>query len=65
MAESKSQEEGKCPTCGSELLNYEGTVLDGNQMGYNFSCNDCGISGIEWYTLIYSETILKEEDEVL
>lgn len=53
---------GKCPKCGSSNLEYGNTELEGESLGYEFECNECGCDGIEWYELIYSETIIKNDD---
>jgi predicted nucleic-acid-binding Zn-ribbon protein len=52
---------GKCPKCGSENLEWGNTEIDGEGLGYEFECNDCGCQGTEWYNLTYVETIVKTE----
>lgn len=49
--------QGKCPNCGSDNLEYGNTELTGESMGYECECRDCGKNYIEWYGLIYSETV--------
>ena len=49
--------QGKCPKCGSENLEWGNTEIDGEGLGYEFECNDCGCQGTEWYSLTYVETI--------
>lgn len=53
---------GCCPKCGSDNLSYEDTTFEGDCMGYEFTCEDCGSEGIEWYDLHYTESIIYEED---
>lgn len=53
---------GCCPKCGSEELTYGDTVSERDYMGYEFTCDACGKNGIEWYELVYTESIIEEED---
>lgn len=53
---------GHCPNCGSDELTYEYTTFEGDCMGYEFTCDVCGKNGIEWYDLVYTESIIYEED---
>lgn len=56
-------EEGKCPECGGEI-DYGTTTLDGNSLGYEYSCSNCDGSGTEWYDLDFdSHTIDGHEGE--
>jgi hypothetical protein len=51
---------GECPLCGEGSdLDYGDTVLDGEEMGYKFTCTTCGKQGIEWYHLSYVESVIK------
>lgn len=59
--EPKYQEPGKCPICGSENVDWETCINEGDQLYYPFSCGDCGINGEEWYSLNYIETKIVEE----
>lgn len=52
--------QGDCPKCGSDNLEYGNTELDGETLGYEFECRECGCQGIEWYDLEYSETTVNE-----
>jgi hypothetical protein len=56
------QEPGKCPVCGSYAIEYGSTQLEGDNLGYEFSCK-CGAYGIEWYALEYAETLVKGKDK--
>jgi len=47
---------GICPKCGSDNLNYETNVNDGDSLYYPFVCDNCGCEGREAYNLNYSET---------
>ena len=48
---------GKCPNCGSENLNYETCVNDGEQLYYPFFCDDCDCTGKEIYNVDYAITV--------
>ena len=52
----KSNEEGKCPICNSENLEYFGMEFDtmGN-IYYPWHCPDCDTDGKEWYYVNFNE----------
>lgn len=52
--------QGKCPKCDSEDIDYGISLLEGDSMGYSVQCNECKTKFIEWYTLEYAESIIKE-----
>ena len=51
---------GICPHCESENVEYGNSRLEGDSMGYEMTCQNCGKEFIEWYDLVYSETVEKE-----
>lgn len=51
----KSNEEGKCPICNSENLEYFGMELVDNAIYYPWHCPDCDTDGKEWYYVNFSE----------
>lgn len=53
---------GCCPKCGSDNLTYEDTQLEADMLGYEFTCDECGAEGTEWYELVYTESIIYDED---
>lgn len=56
-------EEGKCPYCGSNDLDYEGMEPeDGNTVYYPWTCNTCGKHGEEWYTMTFAGHNVEDED---
>jgi transcription elongation factor Elf1 len=55
----RTHQVGKCSHCGSENLEYEAIVLDGDMAGYPVTCKDCGAEGSEWYNLNYCETVME------
>ena len=44
-------EQGVCPVCNSENLEYGSSDFEGDVMGYDWTCEDCGSQGTEWYEL--------------
>lgn len=44
-------EEGICPCCGSDDLDYDSIEAEGNSVYYPWLCNNCGYSGKEVYNL--------------
>lgn len=57
----KDTTRGCCPKCGSYNLTYEDTQLESDMLGYEFTCDERGAEGIEWYDLTYTESIIYEE----
>lgn len=55
--------QGICPSCGSEDLNYGNSILDGIYMGFEWECDECGTTGIEWYVLEFVEHIIEGHHE--
>lgn len=49
-------EVGVCPNCGSCKITYDNQQLEGDQVGYDFVCEECETKSTEWYTLTFSET---------
>lgn len=59
MGEIIKKCQGYCPVCGSGDLEWGSTEILGKGLGYEFTCNDCGSEGTEWYELTYIETSTK------
>lgn len=57
--ENKHQEQGVCPKCKG-TLSYGDSDLNGESIGYDWVCDDCGVEGVEWYSLVFSEHIIEE-----
>lgn len=55
------ERQGKCPKCESENIEWGSTNIDGDSLGYEFVCNNCGCQATEWYTLNYAETTIDAE----
>jgi hypothetical protein len=53
--------QGRCPKCQSDNLEYGNSEIEGESLGYEFECRDCGCEGIEWYNLTYSDSTIKGE----
>lgn len=52
---SNKQEEGICPVCNSDNLEYFGFENEGTQIVYKWECNDCHSQGNEWYSMNFVE----------
>jgi len=50
--------QGQCPNCSGEELEYDVMEITGVDIYYNFSCDECGMTGKEWYKLTYTESEL-------
>ena len=48
-------EEGKCPICGSDNLDYDALEVTDYGVHYPYTCKDCGTTGVEHYDLQFSE----------
>jgi len=48
---------GKCVNCNSINIDYEGCEMVDDMISYEYSCNDCGSNGKEWYEITYVESI--------
>ena len=57
----KIDENGVCPKCGSENIEYGDTNISGDSLGYEFECQDCGCCATEWYDLTFVETVSDED----
>jgi len=42
---------GKCPKCGSSNLDYSPVEFNGNNCSFDYTCEECGTEGKEWYYL--------------
>lgn len=54
MEKYKEIEQGICPVCGSENLNYEGLEPEEEMIVYPWTCENCGATGSEWYELQFA-----------
>lgn len=59
----KTQEEGKCPYCGSYDIEYEESERDGQQYNYNCHCTKCGKDFIEGYKMVFEGMFDPESGE--
>lgn len=49
-------EQGVCPNCGNEDIEWGNRIDDGNSVGYEFHCPNCNKDFVEWYELNYINT---------
>ena len=50
----KTNERGICPLCKNEELCYGSPKVEDNYLVYPWSCEKCGASGKEFYTVEFS-----------
>ena len=50
-----SNEEGRCPICNSQMIEYFGMELEDTAVYYPWHCPDCDTDGKEWYYVNFSE----------
>lgn len=58
------EEVGRCPRCGGTNLNYGVIGVDGEQIYYPWTCEECGAKGKEWHMLTFSGHTDWQEKEV-
>ena len=51
---ANKQQEGICPVCGNDDLDYYGYEVDGT-ISLSVECDDCHSQGYEWYSLNFIE----------
>ncbi len=56
-------EEGKCPHCGGDDINYESAEFEPGAVYYPSTCRDCGGEWEEWYELKFSGQEVKQKQE--
>ena len=52
-AKKKIREQGTCPYCGSDDIEWRGSELEDELMFYNAMCNKCKRDFVEVYKLEY------------
>jgi hypothetical protein len=58
----KSHECGRCAKCSSIDIDYGMSFPDGDMMMYyEMTCNECGWTGKEWYSMDFIEVTSDEE----
>lgn len=58
----KIHQEGVCPICDDDCLNYGDFIFSGNKAYYTWECEQCGSSGEEWYELNFINHQIKGKD---
>ena len=56
-----NQEQGKCPKCQGENINYGPAELIDEAVRFETVCEDCKCEFYEYYSLSFSEQIVKGE----
>lgn len=56
-------QEGKCPKCASNKIDYTGDAPDmnGDEVGFPCKCKNCGWHGYAWHSLEFQEYVEDEE----
>ena len=65
-AEGSHQAQGICPECGCEDLGYcyEDILVEPEEIGYGWTCTECGATGQEWSSVTFIEhRNVEKEDE--
>ncbi len=55
---------GICPKCKKTNLTYGDSETIDENLSYDFTCDDCGAYGKEWYDVTYSETMILGVDKI-
>ena len=55
-------EEGKCPFCGSNDLDYGVMEPEDDMVYYPWTCSDCGKHGEEWYSMRFTGHNVEDEN---
>jgi predicted nucleic acid-binding Zn-ribbon protein len=50
-------QQGYCPNCGKNNLDYSPIEIDGQSLCYPFRCEDCDHEGEEWYNLEFTSYV--------
>lgn len=45
--------ESTCPVCGAKLTEYGSLEVHDTQIEYPFTCENCGVSGSEWGSIVF------------
>lgn len=53
--DNMKQEQGICPVCGNENLEYSFMEIGDESVSYPWICNKCGSNGYEVYNLQFVE----------
>jgi len=49
-----SNEEGKCPVCDSDSLDFDSAEIDDKCVNYPWTCEGCGATGTESYDMEFN-----------
>lgn len=56
----KVSQQGECPQCGGRDLSYGTLTPSDTQVYYPWECENCGVTGQEWYNIEFSGHNIKE-----
>ena len=55
-------EQGHCPCCKGNNLDYGAVEFEDNMLYFPYKCNDCGLEGEEWYSMDFAGHNFYDED---
>ena len=58
------KEQGRCPKCGSDNIDWGDNEQYDNQIAYEFECCDCGFEGKEWANIEFVGFTDLENNEI-
>lgn len=61
----KCNEQGLCPKCESNNLDYGCVQFDGNMCYFPYICAECGTQGEEWYSMEFEGHNIKTENDLI
>lgn len=64
--EDYKNEQGICPKCGGDRLNYQPIRCTDDMCFYAYKCKKCGQCGEEWYRLEFvGHNVITEDGDVI
>lgn len=57
-----SNNQGICPCCNSDNLDYDAVQFEDNMLYFPFTCLNCETQGEEWYSMDFTGHNVENED---
>ena len=61
MSKPRVYQSEVCPYCGSEVVDYDDSIQVSDSIMWYFTCNKCGRTGVEVYSITYKYTDGEED----